>query len=139
EENGEPPRSFVSVRHGCACGEPALVPPVARAQSTKEVRIHRIAAQIMHQARRDICRAERLRIADDEGGCVEALRDCVALMFAQGEVRPVRSLPAGPPRPREDGFVAVRRTAPAPRRSVIVDEAAAGGVLLPPTAGEELV
>jgi hypothetical protein len=93
----------------------------------------------MHQARRDICRGERLRIADDEGGCVEALRDCVALMFAQGEVRPVRSLPAAALLAVEDGFVAVRRTAPAPRRSVIVDEAAAGGVLLPPTAGEELV
>ena len=31
------------------------------------------------------------------------------------------------------------RTAPATRRSVIVDEAAAGGLLLPPTADEELV
>jgi CRP-like cAMP-binding protein len=70
---------------------------------------------------------------------VEALRDCVALMFAQGEVRPVRSLPAAALLAIEDGFVAVRRTAPAPRRSVIVDEAAADGVLLPPTAGEELV
>ncbi len=68
---------------------------------------------------------------------MEALRDCVALMFAQGEVRPVRSLPAAALLAVEDGFVAVRRTAP--RRSVIVDEAAAGGVLLPPTAGEELV
>jgi CRP-like cAMP-binding protein len=70
---------------------------------------------------------------------MEALRDCVALVFAQGEVRPVRSLPAAALLAVEDGFVAVRRTAPAPRRSVIVDEAAAGGVLLPPTAGEELV
>ena len=70
---------------------------------------------------------------------MEALRNCVALMFAQGEVRPVRSLPAAALLAVEDGFVAVRRTAPAPRRSVIVDEAGAGGVLLPPAADEELV
>jgi CRP-like cAMP-binding protein len=70
---------------------------------------------------------------------VEALRDCVALMLGQGEVRPVRSLPAAALLAVEDGFVAVRRTAPATRRSVIVDEAAAGGLLLPPTADEELV
>jgi CRP/FNR family transcriptional regulator, cyclic AMP receptor protein len=70
---------------------------------------------------------------------MEALRDCVALRFGQGEVRHVRSLPAAALLAVEDGFVAVRRTAPAPRRSVIVDEAGAGGVLLPPTAEEELV
>jgi CRP/FNR family transcriptional regulator, cyclic AMP receptor protein len=70
---------------------------------------------------------------------VEALRDCVALMLAQGEVRPVRSLPAAALLAVEDGFVAVRRTAPPARRSVIVDEAAGGGVLLPPAEDEELI
>ena len=69
---------------------------------------------------------------------MEALRDCVALVLAQGQVRPVRSLPAAALLAVEDGFVAVRRTVP-PARSVIVDEAASGGMLLPPTAGEELV
>jgi CRP/FNR family transcriptional regulator, cyclic AMP receptor protein len=78
-------------------------------------------------------------MADDEGGGVEALRDCVALMLAQGEVRPVRSLPAAALLAVEDGFVAVRRTAPPARRSVIVDEAAGGGVLLPPAEDEELL
>jgi CRP-like cAMP-binding protein len=80
-----------------------------------------------------------LRIADDEGGRLEALRDCVALMLAQGEVRPVRSLPAAALLAVEDGFVAVRRTAAPARRSVIVDEAAGGGVLLPPAEDEELI
>lgn len=70
---------------------------------------------------------------------MEALRDCVALMLAQGEVRPVRSLPAAALLAVEDGFVAVRRTAPPARRSVIVDEAAGGGVLLPPAEDEELL
>jgi CRP/FNR family cyclic AMP-dependent transcriptional regulator len=78
-------------------------------------------------------------MADDEGGGVEALRDCVALMLAQGEVRPVRSLPAAALLAVEDGFVAVRRTAPPARRSVIVDEAAGGAVLLPPAEDEELL
>ncbi len=78
-------------------------------------------------------------MADDEGGRVEALRSCVALMLAQGEVRPVRSLPAAALLAVEDGFVAVRRTAPPARRSVIVDEAAGGGVLLPPAEDEELL
>jgi CRP/FNR family transcriptional regulator len=70
---------------------------------------------------------------------VEALRDCVALKFAQGEVRPVRSLPAAALLAVDEGFVAVRRTASPTRRSVIVDEAASGGMLLPPTSDEELV
>lgn len=70
---------------------------------------------------------------------MEALRDCVALVFAQGEIRPSRSLPAAALLAVEDGFVAVRRTAASTRRSVIVDEAATGGLLLPPTADDELV
>jgi hypothetical protein len=70
---------------------------------------------------------------------VEALRDCVAIVFAQGQVRPVRSLPAAALLAVEDGFVAVRRTVSPTRRPVIVDEAAAGGMLLPPTPDEELV
>jgi CRP/FNR family cyclic AMP-dependent transcriptional regulator len=70
---------------------------------------------------------------------MEALRDCVALKFAQGEVRPVRSLPAAALLAVDEGFVAVRRTASPTRRSVIVDEAASGGMLLPPTSEEELV
>jgi CRP/FNR family transcriptional regulator, cyclic AMP receptor protein len=69
---------------------------------------------------------------------MEALRDCVALVFAQGQVRPARSLPSAALLVVEDGFVAVRRTV-SPARSVIVDEAASGGMLLPPTADEELV
>lgn len=70
---------------------------------------------------------------------MEALGDCVALKFAQGEVRPVRSLPAAALLAVDEGFVAVRRTASPKRRSVIVDEAASGGMLLPPTSDEELV
>jgi CRP/FNR family transcriptional regulator, cyclic AMP receptor protein len=69
---------------------------------------------------------------------VEALRECVALVLAQGQVRPVRSLPTAALLAVEDGFVAVRRTV-SHARSVIVDEAASGGMLLPPTADEELV
>jgi Crp-like helix-turn-helix domain len=70
---------------------------------------------------------------------VEALRDCVALMFTEGEVRPARSLPAAALLAVENGFVAVRRTASPSRRSFMVDEAGSGGMLLPPTADEELV
>jgi CRP-like cAMP-binding protein len=70
---------------------------------------------------------------------VEALRDCVVLVFAQGQVRLVRSLPAAALLAVENGFVAVRRAASPPRRSVIVDDAGAGGVLLPPMAHDELV
>jgi CRP-like cAMP-binding protein len=70
---------------------------------------------------------------------VEALRDCVALMFTEGEVRPARSLPDAALLAVEDGFVAVRRTASPSRRSFIVDEAGSGGILLPATADEELV
>ena len=70
---------------------------------------------------------------------MEALRDCLPLVFAQGQVRPVRSLPAAALLAVEDGFVAVRRTVSPTRRPVIVDEAAAGGMLLPPTPDEELV
>jgi Crp-like helix-turn-helix domain len=70
---------------------------------------------------------------------VEALRDCFALMLTQGEVRPVRSLPPAALLAVEDGFVAVRRTAPPALRSYIVDEVATGGILLPPTADDELV
>lgn len=69
---------------------------------------------------------------------MEALRDCVVLVLAQGQVRPVRSLPTAALLAVEDGFVAVRRTV-SPTRSVIVDEAASGGMLLPPTVDEELV
>jgi hypothetical protein len=69
---------------------------------------------------------------------VDALRECVALVLAQGQVRPVRSLPPAALLAVEDGFVAVRRTV-SHARSVIVDEAASGGMLLPPTADEELV
>jgi hypothetical protein len=69
---------------------------------------------------------------------VEALRECMALVLAQGQVRPVRSLPTAALLAVEDGFVAVRRTV-SHARSVIVDEAASGGMLLPPTADEELV
>jgi Crp-like helix-turn-helix domain len=70
---------------------------------------------------------------------VEALRDCVAIMFAQGQVRPVVSLPAAALLAVENGFVAVRRTAPPARRPFIVDEVGTGGMLLPPTVDEELV
>lgn len=70
---------------------------------------------------------------------MEALRDCVALVLGQGQVRPVRSLPTAALLAVEDGFVAVRRTVSPPARSVIVDEAAGGGMLLPPAADEELV
>jgi hypothetical protein len=70
---------------------------------------------------------------------VEALRDCVALVLAQGQVRPVWSLPAAALLAVEDGFVAVRRTLSPTRRPVIVDEATTGGMLLPPTPDEELV
>ena len=77
--------------------------------------------------------------SDREGGRVEPLRECAALTFAQGEIRPVRSLPAAVLLAVEEGFIVVRRTASSARRSVIVDEAAAGEVLLPPTADEELV
>jgi hypothetical protein len=70
---------------------------------------------------------------------VEALHDCVALTFTQGEVRPTRSLPAAAALAVEDGFVAVRRTASPTGRSCIVDEAGTGGMLLPPTADDELV
>ena len=69
---------------------------------------------------------------------MEALRDCVALTFTQGEVRWGRSLPPAALLVVEDGFVAVRRTAPPALRSYIVDEVAAGGILLPPTADDEL-
>jgi hypothetical protein len=74
-----------------------------------------------------------------EDGVVEALRGCAALMLAPGEVRPALSLPTAALLGVEDGFVAVRRTAPPERRSVILDDAAAGGVLLAPTPDEELV
>ena len=70
---------------------------------------------------------------------MEALRDCVVLVFARGQVRPVRSLPAAALLAVEDGFVAVRRAAAPPRRPVIVDDAGAGGVLLAPMAYDELV
>lgn len=70
---------------------------------------------------------------------MEALRNGVALMLAQGEVRPVRTLPPAALLAVEDGFVAVRRTASPALRSYIVDEVATGGVLLPPTADDELV
>jgi Crp-like helix-turn-helix domain len=70
---------------------------------------------------------------------VEVLRGCAALSLAQGEVRPAWSLPAAVLIGVEDGFVAVRRTAPPARRSVIVDDAGAGGVLLAPTPDDELV
>jgi CRP/FNR family cyclic AMP-dependent transcriptional regulator len=72
-------------------------------------------------------------------GVTEVLRGCAALMLAPGEVRPARSLPAAALLGVERGFVAVRRTAPPARRSVIVDDTTAGGVLLVPTADEELV
>jgi Crp-like helix-turn-helix domain len=72
-------------------------------------------------------------------GVVEVLRGCAALMLAPGEVRPARSLPAAALLGVEQGFVAVRRTAPPAPRSVIVDDAAAGGVLLVPTPDDELV
>jgi Crp-like helix-turn-helix domain len=72
-------------------------------------------------------------------GVVEMLRSCAALMLAPAEVRPARSLPAAALLGVERGFVAVRRTAPPAPRSVIVDDAAAGGVLLVPTPDEELV
>jgi CRP/FNR family transcriptional regulator, cyclic AMP receptor protein len=70
---------------------------------------------------------------------LEALRNGVALVLAQGEVRPVRSLPPAALLAVEDGFVAVRRTAPPALRSYIVDEVATGGILLPPTADDELL
>jgi len=60
-------------------------------------------------------------------------------MLAQGEVRSVRSLPPAALLAVEDGFVAVRRTVPPALRSYIVDEVATGGILLPPTAHDELV
>jgi hypothetical protein len=72
-------------------------------------------------------------------GVVEVLRGCAALMLAPGEVRPAWSLPAAALLGVEHGFVAVRRTAPPAPRSVIIDDAAAGGVLLTPTPDEELV
>lgn len=70
---------------------------------------------------------------------MEAPRDCVPLVLAQGEIRPVWSLPAAALLSVEDGFVAVRRTATAARRAVIIDDSGAGGVLLPPADEEELV
>lgn len=70
---------------------------------------------------------------------MEALRDGVALVLAQGEVRPVRSLPPAALLAVEGGLVAVRRTVPSSLRPYIVDEAAPGGALLPPTADDELV
>jgi Crp-like helix-turn-helix domain len=80
------------------------------------------------------------RHAATSGECVvEALRGCAALIVAPGEVRPASSLPAATLLCVEHGFVAVRRTAPPAPRSVIVDDAAAGGVLLPPTRDEELI
>jgi hypothetical protein len=60
-------------------------------------------------------------------------------MFTEGEVRPARSLPAAALLAVEEGFVAVRRTAAPARRSFMLDEAGSGGMLLPPTADEELV
>jgi Crp-like helix-turn-helix domain len=72
-------------------------------------------------------------------GIVEVLRGCAALMLARGEARPARFLPAAVLLGVEHGFVAVRRTAPPAPRSVIVDDAAAGGVLLVPNPDEELV
>jgi hypothetical protein len=70
---------------------------------------------------------------------VEVLGGCAALTLAPGEVRPARSLPDAVLIGVTDGFVAVRRTAPPARRSVIVDDATAGGVLLAPTPDDELV
>jgi CRP-like cAMP-binding protein len=91
----------------------------------------------------DWCRGERFASAgaaiQTRRGRVEALRDCVALIFAQGQVRPVRSLPAAALLAVESGFIAVRRTVSPTRRSVIVDEAATGGMLLPPATDGELV
>jgi hypothetical protein len=70
---------------------------------------------------------------------VEVLGGCAPLVLAPGEVRPAWSLPAAVLLAVEDGFVAVRRTAPPARRSVIVADAGAGGVLLAPTPDDELV
>jgi hypothetical protein len=70
---------------------------------------------------------------------VDVLGGCAALALAPSEVRPAWSLRAAVLLAVEDGFVAVRRTAPPARRSVIVDEAGAGGVLLTPTPDDELV
>ena len=70
---------------------------------------------------------------------MESLRDRKPLMFAQGQVRPARSLPAAALLAVEHGVVAVRRPAALAHRSVIVAEAAAGGMLLPPSADGELV
>lgn len=70
---------------------------------------------------------------------MEVLGGCAALMLAPGEVRPARSLPDAALIGVADGFVAVRRTAPPGRRSVIVDDATAGGILLAPTPDDELV
>jgi hypothetical protein len=70
---------------------------------------------------------------------VESLRDCAPLVFAQGQVRPAWSLPAAALLAVEDGVVAVRLPVPPAHRSVIVDQAATGGMLLPPSADGELV
>jgi CRP-like cAMP-binding protein len=69
----------------------------------------------------------------------ELLHGCAALRLAPGEVRRAWSLPAAALLGVECGFVAVCRTAPPAPRSVIVDDAAAGGVLLVPLPDEELV
>jgi Crp-like helix-turn-helix domain len=84
-------------------------------------------------------RAEEDYAAAVGEGVVGALRNCVELSLAPGEVRPAWSLPASVLIGVTDGFVVVRRTAPSARRSVIVDDASAGGVLLPPTPDDELV
>jgi hypothetical protein len=51
----------------------------------------------------------------------------------------MRSLPTAALLAVEDGLVAVRRTASPARRWFIIDEAATGGMLLPPIADDELV
>ena len=84
-------------------------------------------------------RAPERRVRARAESAEQVLRGCPTLRLEPGEVRPAWSLPAATLLAVETGFVAVRRPAPPAPRAVIVDDAAAGGVLLAPTPDDELV